>query len=67
MTCENHALKTGLIVYRPMWSKHYLGHSDIATTNVYYSKVDDLHMDYTTKVMDEMLETEKQKALDAQR
>jgi integrase len=47
--------------------KHYLGHSDIATTNVYYSKVDDLHMDYTTKVMDEMLETEKQKALDAQR
>ncbi|MCF7974556.1 MAG: site-specific integrase [Phycisphaerae bacterium] len=46
--------------------KHYLGHSDIATTNTYYSKMDDLHMDYTTKVMDEMLEAEKLKALDAQ-
>ncbi len=34
---------------------HYLGHSDIATPNVIYSRVDDLHVHYTTKVMDETL------------
>ena len=39
--------------------KFYLGHSDINTTNKFYSIVDQSHLNLTRNVMDEMLESGK--------
>jgi len=39
--------------------KFYLGHSDMNTTNKFYSIVDQSHLDLTRNVMDEMLENGK--------
>ncbi|MFC1766865.1 tyrosine-type recombinase/integrase [Planctomycetota bacterium] len=47
-------------------TKEFLGHSDIATTTKHYSKVDQLHIDYATKVMNEMLEAARLKSIDTQ-
>ena len=39
--------------------KFYLGHSDMNTTNKFYSIVDKSHLTLTRNVMDEMLESGK--------
>ena len=39
--------------------KFYLGHSDMNTTNKFYSIVDQSHLNLTRNVMDEMLESGK--------
>jgi len=39
--------------------KYYLGHSDMNTTNKFYSIVDQSHLNLTRNVMDEMLESGK--------
>ena len=41
--------------------KFYLGHSDMNTTNKFYSIVDQSHLNLTRNVMDEMLKTGKTK------
>ncbi len=39
--------------------KFYLGHSDMNTTNKFYSIVDESHLNLTRNVMDEVLESGK--------
>jgi integrase len=44
--------------------KFYLGHSNISTTNKFYSIVDESHTSRTTKVMDELLNGKTENHLD---
>jgi integrase len=44
--------------------KFYLGHSNISTTNKFYSIVDESHTSRTTKVMDELLKGKTENHLD---
>ena len=44
--------------------KFYLGHSNISTTNKFYSIVDESHTSRTTKVMDELLNAKTENHLD---